>query len=66
MLKGIDVEIFNRWGQKVYHWSGVDGFWDGRGYNGEKLPEAVYFYNMNAVGLDGYSFKEKGSVSLFR
>jgi gliding motility-associated-like protein len=66
MMEGIDVEIFNRWGQKVYHWSGVDGFWDGRGYNGEKLPEAVYFYNMNAVGLDGYSFKEKGSVSLFR
>ncbi len=66
MLKGIDVEIFNRWGQKVYHWSGVDGYWDGRSYNGEKLPEGVYFYSMQADGVDGYSFQEKGSITLFR
>jgi len=66
MLKGIDVEIFNRWGQKVYHWSGMDGYWDGRSYNGEKLPEGVYFYSMEAEGVDGYSFQEKGSVTLFR
>jgi len=66
MLKGIDVEIFNRWGQKVYHWSGMDGYWDGRSYNGQKLPEGVYFYNMQAQGVDGYSFQEKGSITLFR
>ena len=66
MIKGIDVEIFNRWGQRVYHWSGVDGYWDGRSYNGEKLPEGVYFYIMNAQGVDDYTFQEKGSVTLFR
>jgi gliding motility-associated-like protein len=66
MIKGIDVEIFNRWGQQVYHWIGVDGYWDGRSYNGEKLPEGVYFYIMNAQGVDGYFFHEKGSITLFR
>jgi gliding motility-associated-like protein len=66
MLKGIDVEIFNRWGQQVYHWSGVDGYWDGRSYNGEKLPEGVYFYIMNAKGVDDYPFHEKGSITLLR
>jgi len=66
MIKGIDVEIFNRWGQQVYHWSGADGYWDGRSYNGEKLPAGVYFYIMNAQGVDGYSFHEKGSITLLR
>ena len=66
MFKEIDVEIFNRWGEQVYHWSGAGGYWDGRNYNNEKLPEGVYFYNMTAKGMDGHPFQEKGSVTLFR
>jgi gliding motility-associated-like protein len=66
MFKEIDVEIFNRWGQQIFHWSGAGRYWDGRGYNGEKLPEGVYFYRMNAQGVDGSSFQETGSVTLFR
>ena len=66
MMMGINVEIFNRWGQMVYHWSGIDLGWDGKGYNGEKLPEGVYFYIMNAQGSDDNTFEEKGSVTLFR
>ena len=66
MLIGLEVEIFNRWGQQVYNWKGLNGYWDGLGFNGDKLPEGVYFYNMQATSADGSSFQEKGSVSLFR
>ena len=66
MFKEIVVEIFNRWGKQVYHWSGAGGYWDGKNYNDEKLPEGVYFYSMTAKGMDGYPFQEKGSVTLFR
>ena len=66
MLIGLEVEVFNRWGQQVYNWSGLQGYWNGLGFNGEKLPEGVYFYNMHATTEGGYSFQEKGSVSLFR
>ena len=66
MLIDLEVEIFNRWGQQVYHWNGMNGYWDGVGLNGEKLPEGVYFYNMQATNAEDYSFQKKGSVTLFR
>jgi len=44
----------------------LNGYWNGLAFNGDKLPEGVYFYNMQATGTDGYPFQQKGSVSLFR
>ena len=44
----------------------MNGYWDGVGLNGEKLPEGVYFYNMQATNAEDYSFQKKGSVTLFR
>ena len=66
MLKGMYVEIYNRWGQRIYHWDMIGGYWDGKSYNGEELPEGVYFYKMNATGVDGYQFKQQGSITLLR
>ena len=66
MLQGLYVEIFNRWGQKVFSWDQINGAWNGEGFNGERLPEGVYFYIMDAIGVDGYNFTEKGSVTLIR
>jgi large repetitive protein len=41
-----DVDIFNRWGQKVFHSIGYTKEWDGI-YNGEPLPVGVYYYVIN-------------------
>jgi gliding motility-associated-like protein len=38
------VEIYNRWGQRVFY--DDDGYkvpWDGR-YNGEEVPQGTYYY----------------------
>ncbi|NQY09594.1 MAG: gliding motility-associated C-terminal domain-containing protein [Flavobacteriales bacterium] len=40
-LKGM---IFNRWGEKLYQWSGVETSWDGRTLAGEEVSDRVYFY----------------------
>ena len=40
----INVEIFNRWGDKVYYWEGENKSWNGKGVDGESLSEGVYFY----------------------
>ncbi|MDC0204722.1 gliding motility-associated C-terminal domain-containing protein [Flavobacteriales bacterium] len=66
MLSELYVNIYNRWGNKVYHWDTPQGFWDGRGYNGELLPEGVYLFTMEATGKNGSSYTEKGSITLIR
>lgn len=47
--KGVwNIEIFNRWGNKVYKEDGYKGNWDARG-----LPVGVYYYNLfNAYRSD--------------
>jgi len=66
MLNGIYVEIFNRWGEKIFHWNDINQSWDGRGYNGREVEEGVYFYRMIATGIDGTHFEENGSITLLR
>jgi gliding motility-associated-like protein len=41
----VDVSIFNRWGQLVYHTNTINIEWNGNDENsGEDCPEGVYFY----------------------
>lgn len=53
------VEIFNRWGDKVYEKTGYDNSWDGT-YNGKLLPGGVYYFILD---LDG-STQLKGSINI--
>ena len=63
-MQSVDVQIFNRWGQLVYSWSGLNKSWDGRGTDGQDLPEAVYFYILKSNGEDGFYYEDKGSITL--
>jgi len=40
------VEVFDRWGKKVFNSKGYPEPWDGT-YNGKTLPSASYFYVIN-------------------
>ena len=59
------VKIFNRWGTVVYSWKEPDYEWNGVNYNGIKLKSGVYYYYMNATGLNGKMYEKKGSVSIY-
>lgn len=37
------MEIYNRWGQKVFSGSGIQSEWDAR-FNGQEVPSDVYVY----------------------
>lgn len=52
------VEIFNRWGTRVYKAAGYHNEWDGSG-----LPAATYYY---VVKLNSLLPVRSGSVSIFR
>ena len=65
-IKVISVEIYNRWGSLVMNWTDLDKGWDGRGADGQDLPDAVYFYVLTAEGEDGHYYENKGSITLLR
>jgi gliding motility-associated-like protein len=57
-----EVEIFNRWGSRVFRSVGYLKEWDGR-YEGQELPAATYYY---VIKLHSQLPSRSGSVSIFR
>lgn len=65
-LESVEVEIYNRWGQLMFSWNHVKGYWDGRTLSGSEAPDGTYFYIVNAKGFDGTEYFKKGGFSLIR
>ncbi|MBK9401489.1 MAG: gliding motility-associated C-terminal domain-containing protein [Bacteroidetes bacterium] len=43
-VKNLEIQVFNRWGQRVFYTNTFDQTWDGK-YNGNDCPQGVYFQN---------------------
>lgn len=57
--------IFNRWGQKLYEWTDINGGWDGT-VNGKPAKQGTYFVLIEAKGSDGQTHTIKRDVNLLR
>ncbi len=57
--------IFNRWGQKIYDWTDIEGGWDGT-FHGSDVKDGVYFVVVKARGADGIEYNIKRDVNLIR
>ncbi len=57
--------IFNRWGQKLFEWTDIDGGWDGT-HNGKPVKAGVYFVLVKARGADGRKYNIKRDVNVLR
>lgn len=55
------VQIFNRWGNKVFQQKGYKGQWNGT-WNNKKLPDGTYFYLFD----DGEGTLHSGSLEIKR
>lgn len=65
-IKQFEVQVFNRWGEKVFESNDINYRWDGT-YKGALLPPAVYVYQVKVVWLDNYTDAlYKGSVTLLK
>jgi len=67
----IEIFVFNRWGQQVYHRifganDLIEG-WNGRiNNNGIECQQDVYIYQINATSYSSKTYKYSGSVTLMR
>ncbi|MFO7843759.1 MAG: gliding motility-associated C-terminal domain-containing protein [Bacteroidales bacterium] len=61
----VTVDIYNRWGELVFHSDGYssDKYWDGTNQNGRKLPMDAYYY---VIDLHNGEQPKVGTVTLIR
>lgn len=59
------LEIYDRWGQKVFESTNPELGWNGT-YKGSELPADVYGYQLTVRCINGKSYYKKGNISLLR
>lgn len=57
--------IFNRWGVEIFRFSDPAQGWDGK-YKGKLVPPGVYYYIIEAKGVDNQNYKLKGNINILR
>ncbi len=61
----LDVKIYDRWGELICSWKGLDGYWDGT-FKGVPVKEDVYVYYIVAKGYWEPEIVKVGRVTLLR
>ncbi|MDX1652068.1 MAG: gliding motility-associated C-terminal domain-containing protein [Brumimicrobium sp.] len=64
-LQSVNLEIFNRWGERIFQTNNPDDCWNGT-FNGEPVNTGTYIYKLNGVKLDGTDFSLAGNVNVVR
>lgn len=59
------IEIFDRWGHKVYMSNNSNEVWDGKCGETECTPD-VYFYTIKAVSNTYHEYKYRGTITLIK
>lgn len=60
-----DMQIYDRWGNLIFHSSNPNQQWDGT-YNRKKAPEGAYVYKIFARGVFEGAKSIDGTVTLLR
>lgn len=66
-IKELEILIYDRWGEKIYHGKGLDAGWNGRRNNvGTPCPQGVYTYKVLVEYYTGKNVQFVGHISLLR
>lgn len=66
-MKEIKCTIYNRWGELIFQWNDVNGYWDGTIQHSEKNTSAgVYYYNAEIINAKNETEFFKGFIHLIR
>lgn len=64
--KSAEGYIYNRWGQLLFSWDVLNASWDGMAANGEKCPDATYYYLIKVIDKKDKEHLFPGYVLLIR
>ena len=65
-VQDIELNIFNRWGQKIFTSTNVKEGWDGT-RNGKAMDDGVYMFSITATKTaDGSKVEKSGNITLLR
>ncbi|MBI2722500.1 MAG: gliding motility-associated C-terminal domain-containing protein [Bacteroidetes bacterium] len=64
-VKTFNLQVFNRWGEKVFESEEKSHCWDGT-YAGVMQSDAVFMYQFTATLVNGQTVVKKGNVTLIR
>jgi gliding motility-associated-like protein len=64
-IKTFHLEIFNRWGEKIYETKDYTKYWDGT-YKGKQVQEGVYAYLLRYSGGDDKLVVKSGNITVLR
>jgi gliding motility-associated-like protein len=65
-IKSMTCSIFDRWGNLIYAWEGVKGYWDGYTTGGQACSTGTYYYKLSAKSEDDKAINVEGYVQLVR
>lgn len=65
-VQTFECQIFNRWGDMVYEFGDINGYWDGRTLKGKEVVDGVYFYKVTLGYYDNTSDVYQGHITVIR
>ncbi len=65
-LKTYNIEIFNRWGQRVFMADSPNVDWDGRSMSGVEESDGTYYYIIKATDYSSKNYNLNGYLQLIR
>jgi gliding motility-associated-like protein len=66
LMEGEFIEIYNRWGIKVFDISKKNQTWDGRTSGGQECVNGVYYFVINNSAKEKINVAKKGFIQLLR
>lgn len=64
-IQSMNLQIFNRWGEKVFESNEETDCWDGT-FNGQKVNTGTFIYKLNVIRTDGTEFNSAGNLNVIR
>jgi gliding motility-associated-like protein len=64
-LKNVSLQVFNRYGNKVYESRDYRNTWDGK-YNGKPVPDGTYYAVIHFTLITGRTFMQKTDLTIIR